>query len=632
MGTVVPNVGSAIRSVDFKGLGDKLQDAHLVQIARWCPNLVSCNVSGTAVTEKGAEYLFGRVNRHSQVLQVLRDGVSKSRTPSNQPVSAPSTGSAQTTPPPPQHEASVADLGVQEYRVNESHRENEYELRERQIVDSITRSLSLLLPSARQMNLSDTSTNSKIPDEDPNAFIPRCPHLECVYLNLARPVGDATISKLARSSKFLKLLDLSSYTSTSQVGDDGVHTVVEMCPGIEVLLLEGASRLTDDALMSLGGWKKTGVSSRNMRDMWKKMSGFESRLRILKLTGCFQVTDFGVRSILSGCTDLSVLSLGYCWRVSDAAFSQDTFSKANLLNEYIRGFDLGTVSVLISLASLKRLTTESNLLIKCCAAGVMLAFFFRTIPAKTAIAALLVYLFLLIIAVGTFLADYLLITDCYLRVKLIYTSVLLHNLSFWVFQADLTHTVTAGISSSVPGTKYIILGTLLYQCTEACYVVYRYEPKVDLNGVCQVTLDPRIFMLDKVSEVVFSMIVAGLFLHPLFLGARDLEAMASSSSKTPHRKDSTTTRNISAPASTHAVHLGPLVAGKHRLMRIIRHRGFILVLSMLVKAINIRASVDPYNLECILHVRVHAINDDPYLFNIRNIASEIYKTRLHHQN
>ncbi|KAJ3229920.1 hypothetical protein HDU78_008731 [Chytriomyces hyalinus] len=243
----------------------------------------------------------------------------------------------------------------------------------------------------------------------------------------------------------------------------------------------------------------------------------------------------------------------------------DTFSKANLLNEYIRGFDAGT----------------------CCAAGVMLAFFFRTIPAKTAIAALLVYVFLLTIAVGTFLADYLLITDCYLRVKLIYTAVLLHNLSFWVFQADLTHTVTSGISSSVPGTKYIILGTLLYQCTEACYVVYCYEPKVDSNEVCQVTLDPNIFMLDKVSEVIFSMVVAGLFLYPLFLGARDLEVMASSSSKTPHRKDSTTTRNISSPPSTHAVNLEPLVAGKLRLIRIIRHRGFILVLSLMVKAINI---------------------------------------------
>ncbi|KAI8833221.1 hypothetical protein BJ741DRAFT_272974 [Chytriomyces cf. hyalinus JEL632] len=243
----------------------------------------------------------------------------------------------------------------------------------------------------------------------------------------------------------------------------------------------------------------------------------------------------------------------------------DTFSKANLLNEYIRGFDAGT----------------------CCAAGVMLAFFFRTIPVKTAIAALLVYVFLLSIAVGTFLADFLLITDCYLRVKLIYTSVLLHNLSFWIFQADLTHTVTSGISSSVPGTKFIILGALLYQCAEACYVVYCYEPKVDPNEVCQVTLDPKIFMLDKVSEVVFSMIVAGLFLYPLFLGARDLEGMASSSNRAPHRKDSTTTRNISLPASSQAVHLEPLVAGKLRLTRIIRHRGFILVLSMLVKAINI---------------------------------------------
>ncbi|KAJ3251244.1 hypothetical protein HDU77_006009 [Chytriomyces hyalinus] len=355
MGTVVPNVGCAIRSVDFKGLGDNFQDVHLVQIARWCPNLVSCNVSGTSVTEKGAEYLFGRVNRHSQVVQVLRDGVSKSRTPSNQPGPAPSSGSPKAAPPPPQPEAYVADVFVQEYLVNESCRENEHELRERQIVDTITRSLSLLLPSARQMNLSDTSTNITIPDEALNAFIPRCPHLERVYLNLARPIGDATISKLARSSKFLKLLDLSSYTSTSQVGDDGVRIVVEMCPGIEVLLLEGASRLTDDALMSLGGWKKTGVLSRNMKEMWEMMSGFESRLRILKLTGCFQVTDFGVRSVLSGCADLKVLSLGYCWRVSDAAFSQ---GEGDLLVNPKLGFWNSAGKIPIACRGLKELSVR----------------------------------------------------------------------------------------------------------------------------------------------------------------------------------------------------------------------------------------------------------------------------------
>ncbi|KAJ3404632.1 hypothetical protein HDU80_002572 [Chytriomyces hyalinus] len=243
----------------------------------------------------------------------------------------------------------------------------------------------------------------------------------------------------------------------------------------------------------------------------------------------------------------------------------DAFSKANLLNEYIRGFDAGA----------------------CCSAGIMLAFFYRSIPAKTAIAASLIYIFLLAIAIGTFLADYLLTTNCYLRVKLINTFVLLNNVAFWVFQADLTHTVTAGISASVPGAPYIIIVGLLFQCSEACYILYCYEAKMDPNGVCQLTLDPKLFMLDKVSEVAFSLVVAVLFLYPLFLGARELEGLAPSNQHKDVQKDSIVTRQAQSRPNTNAGYLQPWVAAKLRLIKVMRHRGFILVLSVLAKVIHI---------------------------------------------
>ncbi|KAJ3233638.1 hypothetical protein HDU81_002080 [Chytriomyces hyalinus] len=244
----------------------------------------------------------------------------------------------------------------------------------------------------------------------------------------------------------------------------------------------------------------------------------------------------------------------------------DAFSKTNLLNEYIRGFDAGA----------------------CCAAGIMLAFLFRSIPSKTAIAATLIYMFLLAIAIGTFLADYLLITDCYLRVKLVNLSVLLNNVVFWIFQADLTHTVTTGISSSIPGTSYIIIGTLLYQCAEACYILYCYEAKTDPNGVCELTLDPKLFILDKSSEVTYSLIVAVLFLYPLVVSAHELDGLAPSNQhKDQQLKDSVVTRHAQSRPNANNGYTQPWVAAKLRLIKVMRHRGFILILSLLAKILHI---------------------------------------------
>ncbi|KAI9339022.1 hypothetical protein BDR26DRAFT_934976 [Obelidium mucronatum] len=352
LGTVVPAVGPVgVKELNVRGLADKFTDSHLMQIARWCPHLVSCNVSGTSVTDKGVQYLFGSVTTYQKSMEALRDGVSRSRHTSTAPIKGidgiSSVGSIPPPPPPPLMHPDENDFTIREYYSSggdEKHtlyrgsNANEMELRERQIVDTITNRLALLLPSAygiiQHDTPSPTSTTTTATSTTTESVSPRCPNIQHLYLSGSKPITDTTVAKIAQNAIFLKTLDLTSFTSSSRVSDAGIVLVSKHCLGLETLMMSGCSQITDDSLMYLGGWEKTmdekpGRRS-NIRDVWKpraEKTGWKSRLKRLEMSGCFQVTDFGVSAIFIGCADLEILDLGYCWRVTDASFvlSEDSF-------------------------------------------------------------------------------------------------------------------------------------------------------------------------------------------------------------------------------------------------------------------------------------------------------------------
>ena len=101
--------------------------------------------------------------------------------------------------------------------------------------------------------------------------------------------------------------------------------VAKLCTGLETLQLSGCSQITDDSLMALAGWNKcpTEVGGRKVRDihkLWeKRQEEWTSSLKRLEISGCFQVTDFGVSAVLIECKLLEILDLGYCWRITDAS-------------------------------------------------------------------------------------------------------------------------------------------------------------------------------------------------------------------------------------------------------------------------------------------------------------------------
>ncbi|KAJ3008614.1 UNVERIFIED_CONTAM: hypothetical protein HDU68_003016 [Siphonaria sp. JEL0065] len=354
LGTVIPIAGPVgIRELNVRGLAEQFTDSHLMQIARWCPRLVSCTVSGTSVTDQGVQYLFGSVTSYQKSIEALRDGVSRSRHTSTAPSKAHDVTTSIASfpppaPPPPappvqQESSEDLDVTIQEYIVNDrcnsdsfhSNKQHNftgsgYEQREKQIVEDITKGLSLLLPTAFMNNLNQKEKSLEpfcAPTSSPTAVSttktsPRCPNIQHLFLSGSKPITDKTVARIAFNSIHLKTLDLTSFTSSSRVSDSGIMLVSKHCLGLETLMISGCSQITDESLMSFGGWEKTDIVKGNVKDLWKAREPFKSKLKRLELSGCFQVTDFGASAILIGCTELEVLDLGYCWRITDAAFYQ----------------------------------------------------------------------------------------------------------------------------------------------------------------------------------------------------------------------------------------------------------------------------------------------------------------------
>ncbi|KAJ3067098.1 hypothetical protein HDU99_003625 [Rhizoclosmatium hyalinum] len=168
--------------------------------------------------------------------------------------------------------------------------------------------------------------------------------------------------------------------------------------------------------------------------------------------------------------------------------------------------------------------------------------------------------------------DYLAPQDCFLRVKFIYGTLLLGQTAYWLFQAFLAYNVSTSYSKSIPGTPILICLAFLVRVGVGIFVVANYTWKVNANLVCSSMLNVQINLLDKVMEILYSLILSILFTYPILMGVNDISAsitMTSSSHASDHRD--TMMKN------------DPRIAGRKWLKRIIRDQGFILIVSLLVE-------------------------------------------------
>ena len=120
------------------------------------------------------------------------------------------------------------------------------------------------------------------------AVAQNCPMLRCLSIEYDSNIGDEGIHELVQKCPLLEKLHLNSCGITSQTA----LYIAQYCRNISVLDLRYCSTLTDDAVKEL-------------------LKGCQY-LQILNLSLCFHVTDISLEHIVSNCVTLRSLYLVHC--------------------------------------------------------------------------------------------------------------------------------------------------------------------------------------------------------------------------------------------------------------------------------------------------------------------------------
>ncbi|KAJ3221342.1 hypothetical protein HDU81_010721 [Chytriomyces hyalinus] len=233
-----------------------------------------------------------------------------------------------------------------------------------------------------------------------------------------------------------------------------------------------------------------------------------------------------------------------------------TYTNSNVLTNTLRGMNVGiAISLFIIVSSIHSLC-----------------------PKRTTIASYFVSIALFTQSLFSICYDLFVLENCYFRVKVIYGLILVNNFSYWVFQADLTYTVSMSYSKSIPGTIYIIGAAFAARFAVGINTVYQYTWKVNPNHICSSILNANINLLDKLSDLAYCLILAALFLYPVVLGYRDISQYAP---KKPQEsiRDTYTQRNSRREITEPAPALDGITAGRNWLMRIMMDKAFILIIT-----------------------------------------------------
>ena len=134
-------------------------------------------------------------------------------------------------------------------------------------------------------------------------------------------MSDGVLMQISRVCTDVMELD-ASHTRFSELSFRGVDALVKSSTGPKLvkLVFRGCHLITNDAFALIGIYCQS--------------------LEFFDCSGAFQMGDAGIQSILFGCKFLKHLDSGYCWRITDDAFSQfgspHTYSNAPLSPDSIR--------------------------------------------------------------------------------------------------------------------------------------------------------------------------------------------------------------------------------------------------------------------------------------------------------
>eukprot|EP00058_Branchiostoma_floridae_P025823 XP_002611313.1 hypothetical protein BRAFLDRAFT_73295 [Branchiostoma floridae] len=173
-------------------------------------------------------------------------------------------------------------------------------------------------------------------------IVDNCPQLELVNVEGCDSIRDSCLMVLSRLSK-LKVLNLSHCTS---VTDDGVSHLVRHCPGLTSLNIDGIAWITDSAVKDLA------ACCPSMRQLY--LDGDE-------------LTDASIAAVTDSCSQLELLDISFCEGVTDYSVQNIPLSTAVMLHLF-RSETLGGLTYL----NLTECTAVNNGVVgriaKCCLA------------------------------------------------------------------------------------------------------------------------------------------------------------------------------------------------------------------------------------------------------------------------
>ena len=126
-------------------------------------------------------------------------------------------------------------------------------------------------------------------------------HIESLILVNVDGIDDRILNLISQSCKELKHLDISIYAKEAQYTDVGLVEIAKSCTQLESLNCIGCHSVSDQSLNAL--------------------AAHCPELKELDFSGAFLITNAGASHLFKSCVNLNNVSLSYCWRLTDEAFT-----------------------------------------------------------------------------------------------------------------------------------------------------------------------------------------------------------------------------------------------------------------------------------------------------------------------
>ncbi|CAK9139106.1 unnamed protein product, partial [Ilex paraguariensis] len=164
------------------------------------------------------------------------------------------------------------------------------------VTDELLRALSKYCHKLEELSLQGCAN---ITDAGLTVLVDGCQRIKHLDVNKCSKVGDVGISSVSKacSSSLITLKLLDCY----KVGDESILSLAKYCRNIETLIIGGCQAISNDSVKSLAA------------------ACYQS-LKRLRMDWCLNVSDSSLNSILSQCSNLELLDIGCCEKVTDAAF------------------------------------------------------------------------------------------------------------------------------------------------------------------------------------------------------------------------------------------------------------------------------------------------------------------------